>query len=175
MIDRETVMASFRAVRNNTLQVARDIPAEQYGFRPAASHSSVLEFFRNLVRATEFMTSVALHPETVDLRDPAGRDAAVAAHTFSPWQTLADKDEVVKTLAASFSEIERRVNAADDALLQSKFTAPDGAEKIRLWQINCAKEQEMVIRGQLMLVERILGIVPHTTRRQHEEKTAAAR
>jgi uncharacterized damage-inducible protein DinB len=35
------------------------------------------------------------------------------------------------------------------------------------------KEHEMHHRGQLMLIERILGIVPHLTRRMQERRDAA--
>ena len=36
------------------------------------------------------------------------------------------------------------------------------------------KEHEMHHRGQLMLIERILGITPHLTRRMQERRNAAA-
>jgi uncharacterized damage-inducible protein DinB len=40
--------------------------------------------------------------------------------------------------------------------------------KPRFEMLMAAKEHEMHHRGQLMLIERLLGIVPHLTRRMEE-------
>jgi uncharacterized damage-inducible protein DinB len=54
-------------------------------------------------------------------------------------------------------------------------TLPQGmtpASKTRLEMLLGAKEHEMHHRGQLMLIERIIGIVPHMTR-QFQARLAA--
>jgi len=38
--------------------------------------------------------------------------------------------------------------------------------KVRLRVVNCAKEQEMGLRAQFYLTERMLGIIPRTMRRR---------
>jgi uncharacterized damage-inducible protein DinB len=48
------------------------------------------------------------------------------------------------------------------------------AVKTRFEMLLGAKEHEMHHRGQLMLIERMLGIVPHLTR-QMQERMAAVR
>jgi len=54
-------------------------------------------------------------------------------------------------------------------------TEPDGkTQKSRFERLLSAKEHEMHHRGQLMLIERQLGIVPHVTR-QFNERMAAMR
>jgi uncharacterized damage-inducible protein DinB len=47
------------------------------------------------------------------------------------------------------------------------------ARKTRLEMLLSAKEHEMHHRGKLMLVERLLGIVPHLTRARQQRTEAA--
>ena len=43
---------AFRTVRNNTILVAKDIPAEQWGFRATPESMSVYEILAHLAAAT---------------------------------------------------------------------------------------------------------------------------
>ncbi len=52
--------------------------------------------------------------------------------------------------------------------------AKDPAFRTRFDMILSVKEHEMHHRGQLMLIERILGIVPHLTREMQARMAAAA-
>lgn len=55
---------------------------------------------------------------------------------------------------------------------------PPGAQpatKGRFEMLMSVKEHEMHHRGQLMLIERLLGIVPHLTRRMQERFAQAQR
>jgi Uncharacterized protein conserved in bacteria len=59
--------------------------------------------------------------------------------------------------------------------LSETVTEPDGkTAKTRFERLLGAKEHEMHHRGQLMLIERQLGIVPHLTR-QSQERIAQMR
>jgi uncharacterized damage-inducible protein DinB len=46
--------------------------------------------------------------------------------------------------------------------------------KTRFEMLLSTKEHEMHHRGQLMLIERMLGIVPHLTRQMQERMAAAS-
>jgi uncharacterized damage-inducible protein DinB len=48
------------------------------------------------------------------------------------------------------------------------------AARTRFDMILSVKEHEMHHRAQLMLIERLVGIVPHLTRRMQERMNAAA-
>jgi uncharacterized damage-inducible protein DinB len=65
----------------------------------------------------------------------------------------------------------------DDKLAEQITEDPSQPTKSRLEALMSAKEHEMHCRGQLMLIERILGIVPHLTRKyvemEREMKEAA--
>lgn len=165
MITRQIILESFKLVRSNTIEIAKDIPAEQYNFRAAEGFSTVLETFLDIVKITQFMVEAALLPEHVDVSWNT-RDEVFARIIPVKVAGITTKEQVIKALEDSIESIVSRVEAADEQYLNSKFIAPDKVEKVRLWVINCAKEQEMNRRAQLFLIERILGIVPHTTRRQ---------
>lgn len=174
MITRKIVLDSFKTVRGNTIEIARDIPEAQYGFRPAEGAANVLEMFHNIIRFTEFMTTAALAKEPVVV-SPETREAVFAANTQTKLADVKTKEQVVAALEASLAGIVARVEAVSEEYLNETFVAPDRVTKVRLWVVNCAKEQEMGIRAQLYLTERMLGIVPHTTRRQQEAQAKAAK
>jgi len=63
------------------------------------------------------------------------------------------------------------VAGLSDDFLGETLTMPQGGTpptRIRFDMILAAKEHEMHHRGQLMLIERLLGIVPHLTRQMQE-------
>ena len=74
----------------------------------------------------------------------------------------------------------REVQARRDAgerpdFLAETYTDPTGKNpRSRLEGLLSPKEHEMHHRGQLMVIERMLGIVPHLTRRTQERMAARA-
>ncbi|MBX7243962.1 MAG: DinB family protein [Candidatus Sumerlaeaceae bacterium] len=169
MITPEIVIESFKAVRANTIEIARDIPEDQFTFSPVDPMPTVLEQFHSILRITEFMVGIALHEGEVSF-DAAPREEWFAKLTTTNLHYVKTPAEVVGALQLSIQNIEKRVLAAGADFLNQEVKAPDNRTKLRLWIVNCAKEQEMVRRGQLFLYERMLGIVPHTTRRQQERE-----
>lgn len=165
MITRQMILESFKTVRSNTLEIAKDIPEEQYSFSPAEGSPTVLETFLDIIRIPQFMVEAALLKEPIEISWET-REAVFARVIPIKIDGITTKAQVIKALEDSIQSIVSRVEAADETYLNTKFIAPDKVEKVRLWVINCAKEQEMVRRAQLFLIERMLGIVPHTTRRQ---------
>jgi uncharacterized damage-inducible protein DinB len=64
-----------------------------------------------------------------------------------------------------------------DSFLAEQVAMPPGAEpasRCRFEMILSVKEHEMHHRGQLMLIERIVGVVPHLTREMQARFAAAA-
>lgn len=169
MITRRIILDSFQGVRSHTIEVARDIPEDKYAFRAAEGFPTVLEVFQAVISVTEFMVGAALSPEFIAVTAET-RDEVFARINPTRIADVTTKAAVVDALQSSIQGIVARVEAADEAWLNSTFRAPDGITKVRLWVINCAKEQEMIRRNQLYLVERMIGIVPHTTRKQMTAK-----
>ena len=50
--------AAFRTVRNNTIQIAEDIPESQYNFKPAPDTSSVAQTLAHIAVSTGFQSHI---------------------------------------------------------------------------------------------------------------------
>jgi uncharacterized damage-inducible protein DinB len=92
----------------------------------------------------------------------------------SEQETLT-KAQIIARLTAAGDEFESWLKTlSDDFLAQSVAMPPGGTppSKTRFELLLSVKEHEMHHRGQLMLVERILGITPHLTREQEVRRAA---
>lgn len=161
--------ASFRTVRQNTIQIAEDIPADQYGFIPAAGTRSIAATLAHIAIFPQFQMS--LHGaearsnfdgfDFMAVLKSLGEQEAAERTPAQLVELLKTEGEVFATFLEGLSE---------DFLAQS-FDMPPGAEpatKSRLEMLLSVKEHEMHHRGQLMLAERLVGIVPHLTRARLE-------
>ena len=87
------------------------------------------------------------------------------------------KAQVIELLTKDGEAWANWMEGLDENFLGESITMPPGGtppSRTRFDMILSVKEHEMHHRGQLMLIERILGIVPHLTRRNQERREAAA-
>ncbi len=168
---------SFRTVRKNTIQTAEDIPENQYGFIPAEGARSIA---RTLVH-------IALSPQ-VQLAVHAGeRRSSFDGFDFPGlMKRLAEaeaqertKVQVVDLLRTEGETWASFLEGVSEDFLAEPFTMPPGATpatKSRFEMLLSPKEHEMHHRGQLMVAQRLLGIVPHLTklREEHAAQTQSA-
>jgi uncharacterized damage-inducible protein DinB len=85
------------------------------------------------------------------------------------------KAELIALLESEGNAFASYLESVDDSFLSESVKLPPGAQppsKTRLEMFLSAKEHEMHHRGQLMLIERMLGIVPHLTRQMQERMAA---
>jgi len=165
---------SFRTVRRNTIQIAEEIPADKYDFRAAPGVKSVREILAHIAVSPAWQ--IEAHTQRVPGVDFAyfgARAGKVAAAESS----LATKDQLVEALKRRGEEFASLVEGlTPEILAESVSFAPpmQPSQKSRFEMVLGVKEHEMHHRGQLMLIQRLLGIVPHLTRRR-EAAVAAAR
>ncbi len=152
---------SWRTVRKNTVQIAEDIPADQYGFQATSDTMSVAQVLAHMATFTYWAEQVhfvekkhALGP--ADFGRYMGAGAALAAE-------LTTKASIVDALISNGESFALKLDAMSDAALDEIVTLPNGT-KSRFEMLLGVKEHEMHHRAQLMVVERLLGIVPHLTR-----------
>jgi uncharacterized damage-inducible protein DinB len=164
---------SFRTVRKNTIQIAEEIPEEKYGFRPAEGCRSVAETLVHvavMTRAAENIHFVS-HLGTFVGFDFFAAMGKLQAEVKVP-RTKAQILELLRTEGEKFAQ---HLDGASDAFLAEQVEYPEGMEprsKSRFEMLMAPKEHEMHHRGQLMVIERMLGITPHLTR-QMEERIAS--
>jgi uncharacterized damage-inducible protein DinB len=159
------IAATFRNVRKNTLAVATDIPEDKYSFQPAPGVRTVAQTLIHIANIPRFQ--FALHRD-LKLKTLAGFDfMSFAGPIGAEEQKAFTKAEIVQRLRDGGEEFARWVESLSDDFLGEVVTMPAGGHppsRTRFDMIISVKEHEMHHRGQLMLVERMLGIVPHLTR-----------
>lgn len=166
---------SFRTVRKNTLTIANEIPAEKYGFRPAADTRSVGELLSHIALSYSFQYQV----QAVDhLKTLEGFNfPALMQRLSAEEKTPRTKEQTIELLQTSADKWAGFLEGLTENFLAEIVTMPTGspvATKSRFEMILSVKEHEMHHRGQLMLIERILGITPHLTREMQARFAAAA-
>jgi uncharacterized damage-inducible protein DinB len=166
----------FRVVRNNTLQIAGDIPESKYGYLPALNCRTVAALLTHIAVSPRMWFEVHGKQRVKTLVGfdfvKIGRDVnAEEARTRS-------KAEILDLLREEGDKFAGWLDTLTPEFLGEMITVADNSgTKSRFEQLLGAKEHEMHHRGQLMLIERQLGIVPHLTRQAEEQmtQTVAAR
>jgi len=154
--------SAFRTVRKNTIQVAEDIPESQYGHLAAPECRTV----------ARMLTHIAISPRIWEevhkkgLKTLVGFDFVGLMDKFNAEEIKPrSKAEIVELLRAEGDRFAAWLDTVTPEVLEETVTEPDGkTAKTRFERLLSAKEHEMHHRGQLMLIERLLGVVPHLTR-----------
>jgi uncharacterized damage-inducible protein DinB len=156
--------AAFRQVRGNTIQIARELPEEKYGFRAAPDIRSAGDLLVHIALAPRFQLDVqgkgVSDLQTVNFMEVVGRMRAEEAVPRS-------KGDVLQLLATEGDTFASFVEGLTEAFLADQVKMPPGAQppvKTRFEMLLSVKEHEMHHRGQLMVLQRILGLTPHLTR-----------
>jgi uncharacterized damage-inducible protein DinB len=162
----------FRTVRKNTIQVAQDIPEEEYNHVAAPEVRSVARMLTHVAISTCIWEVV--HKKR--LTTLVGFDFFWVLDEFNAEEAKPrTKAEIIQLLQREGDNFATWLETLTPEILSETVTEPDGkTAKTRFERLLGAKEHEMHHRGQLMLIERQLGIVPHLTR-QFQERVAQMR
>jgi uncharacterized damage-inducible protein DinB len=168
----KNLAASFRTVRTNTLTIANEIPEDRYGFRAAEGVMSVGEMLAHL--AISPMWQIEVHGQKIAQVDFAFFGSRMQQAKLAE-AALRTKADIIRALTDNGETFAAFVEGLDEATLASTVTFPppvQPAQKSRFEMLLGPKEHEMHHRGQLMLVQRILGQVPELTRRRQAAMAA---
>jgi uncharacterized damage-inducible protein DinB len=160
---------SFRTVRKNTIQVAEDIPEDKYDFKAATDVRSVEKLLTHIVLATRFQYQINAIEKRTTME--GFNFPALMQEIMAEEAKPRTKAQVIELLR---SEGERWANfvseVSDDFLAQVVMMPPGGTppQRTRFDMISSVKEHEMHHRGQLMLIQRMIGVVPHLTRQMQQ-------
>jgi uncharacterized damage-inducible protein DinB len=165
---------AFRTVRNNTIQIAEDIPENKYDFKPSADTSSVGETLKHIAVSTGFQHG--LHSKKVT--DMKTLNFMEILESFKVEQAkMKTKADIIATLKSNGDAFASYLEGLPESFLAEQVTMPPGAvppTKSRFEMLLSTKEHEMHHRGQLMTMERMNGIVPHVTRAAQERQARMA-
>ena len=164
---------SFRTVRKNTLEAARDIPQDKYDFRPTPDCRSVEKLLAHIALSYRFQHQI----HAVEKR------SSIVGFDFPAMMSeLEAKEAEPRTKSEGITMLEDETwptfldGVSDEFLAETVSFPPEFSQppKSRLEMILSVKEHEMHHRGQVMLAQRMLGIVPHLTR-EREARMAQTR
>ena len=161
---------SFRTVRKNTILVAEDIPENKYGFRAAEGTRTV----------GEQLAHIAMGPAWAERIH--GTEALNTFEGFDFFKFFGEIDQkekqprtkaqLIDLLRSDGEQFAGWLEGLSDEFLGQRVEMPAGMgqpAKSRFEMLMSTKEHEMHCRAQLMLVERMIGIVPHLTRQMEEQ------
>ncbi|MFB3069048.1 MAG: DinB family protein [Acidobacteriota bacterium] len=156
---------SFRTVRKNTILTAEDIPEDQYNFQATPDTGTVAQRLAHI--AVAFNIQHQIHAvetrTTLDGFDFPALSQRLRAEAEQPRS----KEEIIELLRGNGQKWAEWLEGLSEEFLAERVGMPHGvtpAEKSRFEMILSVKEHEMHHRGQLMLIQRMLGLVPHLTR-----------
>jgi uncharacterized damage-inducible protein DinB len=166
---------SFRLVRKNTLVLAEEIGEEHYGFQASPEtrtigetlvHISNISLLAEKIHKIEHLSSLAQF-------DFMGFIGPIMADEKTPRP----KAEILATLQERGERFGAWLETLSDEFLAEQVELPPGAvppAKSRFAMLIAVKEHEMHHRGQLMLLARMVGVVPHLTREMQTRMAAMA-
>jgi uncharacterized damage-inducible protein DinB len=157
---------SFRTVRKNTIQIAEDIPADKYDFQAAPGVKTVAQILAHVAVSPGWQ--IEAHTQRIPAVDFAYFGAR-AGKVAAAEQALATKAQIIQALERGGDEFASMVDGLTPEILAEtvSFAPPmQPSQKTRFEMLLGVKEHEMHHRGQLMLIQRLIGIVPHLTRRR---------
>ncbi|MBI4903081.1 MAG: DinB family protein [Acidobacteria bacterium] len=164
--------AAFRTVRRNTLRIAEEIPEEMYSFRPAEGTRTVAEMLSHIAHAPRFQQEVTLTGRNnLDGFNYMQFISAVMAESNKPRT----KAELLDLLKAEGEKFAAQLESLSHEFLNQHITFPPGGDppsRSRFDLLMSVKEHEMHHRGQLMLIQRLLGQTPHLTREAEARRAA---
>ena len=167
--------ASFRTVRKNTITIAEELPAEAYAKPLAPGMRTVGQVLTHI--AVMYRLQHQVH-HVQPVKTLVGFDFPTLFGTLmAEEQKPRDKAAIIALLKEEGEKCGNWLAGISDAALGEMVEMPAGASpaaKSRFEMILSIKEHEMHHRGQLMLLQRMIGVVPHLTRQFQERMAQAA-
>ncbi|MGE3840968.1 MAG: DinB family protein [Vicinamibacterales bacterium] len=174
MYGAQDLARAFATVRANTIQIAQDIPEGQYGFRAAPDTRTVAELLAHIAVAPAWAHRV--HGEGISFIDFAHFGESMQRQQRAE-AALTTKAGIVEALRRDGDEFAAWLGTMSDQTLAEAVSFPppiQPSSKTRFEMLLGIKEHEMHHRAQLMVIERMLGIVPHLTRQRQERAAQRA-
>src|ERR1700680_4475444 len=172
MVRTETVLDSWKTVRQDTAQAVEDFPATELDFKATPDLMTFGELARHVLDAGH-----ALSGMLIDGVDNLALPKPQFYEMIGKYRPQLPERLDAATLA---SELRKSVET-QTAVLSTKgedffcgmITRFDGQRVTRLEMLQFIKEHELTHRSQMFMYLRLKGIVPATTRRRQAKQKSA--
>jgi uncharacterized damage-inducible protein DinB len=162
--------AAFRTVRGNTIKIAEEIPESRYDFRASSETRTIGQLLVHIALGPGFQA----HIQTNRITDLATVNFPELANRFLAEESKPrTKAEILAFLTKEGDSFASFLEGLSESFLAERVTMPPGAEpatKTRFEMLLGPKEHEMHHRAQLMVMQRMIGLVPHLTRQMQERR-----
>jgi uncharacterized damage-inducible protein DinB len=158
----DETLEGWRGVRQGLIEEVLNIPADQFGYRPAPGVRTVRELVQHILEVAMMMTGELTRPDTNFHRAPWPKLLAMYARPAYRAKTRA---ELVRLLRSQIRDAERRFRRAGEVSMSQLIARFDGRPGTRLAWFHHGIAHEEYHRAQLALIARLLGLEPALTRR----------
>jgi uncharacterized damage-inducible protein DinB len=163
MIRLESVLNSWRTVRQDTAQAVEDFPAGEFDFKPTPEVESFRHIAMHILNAGNGLSGMLLDGEEMlsgpEFREKMKKHFSVIAPDADPASLAAELRAAVEPKIAGLEK-------QPPEWWAQIVTRVDGQKVTRLEMLQFVKEHELTHRAQLFMYLRLKGIVPSTTRRR---------
>jgi uncharacterized damage-inducible protein DinB len=170
MVRKETVIDSWKVVRQDTAQAVEDFPATELDFKATPDLMSFGELGRHILDAGHALTGIMLdgvdNLQTPQFREMIGRYKPQLPEHLDAATLASELRKSVETRAAELA-------SKGEEFYSGLITRFDGQRVTRLEMLQFVKEHELTHRSQMFLYLRLKGIVPATTRRRQAAQKKA--
>jgi uncharacterized damage-inducible protein DinB len=169
MVRLDSILSSWRTVREDTAQAVEDFAPYKLDFKPCADLMSFGDTARHILDAGHGLSGLLLDGEE-NLATPQFREK-IGKHT-SQLPKTEDSAALARELRSAMERRIAELAAKPVEFYAGEITRMDGLRVTRLEMLQLIKEHELTHRQQLFLYLRLNGVVPPTTRRRQAKAKA---
>jgi uncharacterized damage-inducible protein DinB len=169
MVRLDSILSSWKAVREDTAQAVEDFAPHKLDFKPSADLMSFGATARHILDAGHGLTGLLLAGEenfsTPEFRENIGKHVAELPKTE-------DAGSLAHELRSDIERLSGKLAAKPAEFYAGEIIRMDGQKVTRLEMLQMIKEHELTHRQQLFMYLRLNGVVPPTTRRRQAKAKA---
>lgn len=169
MVRLESVLDSWKSIREDTGKAVEDFSAHDLGYKPSADLMSFGDIARHVLQSSHALTGMLL--DGIDnLATPQFRELIKKyAAELPPSGSAGAPAHELRSQSGSRAA---QLAAQPASFYAGEITRFDGQKVTRLEMLQGLKEHELTHRSQLFMYLRLKGIVPPTTRRRQAKANA---
>lgn len=169
MVRLETILDSWKTIREDTANAVEDFSAHDLDYKPSADLMSFGAIARHILQASHALTGMMLdgvdNLATPQFRELIDKYTAQLPATDGAGALARELRDQLAVRAAELA-------ARPASFYAAEITRFDGQRVTRLEMLQGVKEHELTHRSQLFMYLRLKGIVPPTTRRRQAKAKA---
>jgi uncharacterized damage-inducible protein DinB len=169
MVRLESILDSWKGIREDTAKAVDDFSAHDLDYKPSADLMSFGEIARHILQSSHALTGMLL--DGVDnLATPQFRE--MINKYVAELPVAKDANALARELRSQLNSRVAQLASQPASFYAGEITRFDGQRVTRLEMLQGVKEHELTHRQQLFMYLRLEGIVPPTTRRRQTKASA---